>query len=72
MGVLSPERLRFSDTEASDAYFVSPLQWAPGFLMGASTFRDNLTLTVGFADARLNAPVVERFLDLAGRDLLVS
>ncbi|MHB8893686.1 MAG: hypothetical protein ACYC99_00705 [Candidatus Geothermincolia bacterium] len=69
MGVLSPERLRFGDIGVRDAYFVSPLQWAPGFLLGASTFRGTLTLTVGYADARANAPVVESFLDFVEGNL---
>lgn len=69
MGVLSGERLEFGDVAVLDGYFVSPLQWAPGFLMGASTFKDRLTLTVGYGDARENSPLVEEFLDLVALDL---
>jgi NRPS condensation-like uncharacterized protein len=69
MGVLSEDGLRFGHVVVRDAWLVSPLQWAPGFLMGVSTFNERMTVTVGYADAAANAPVVEEFLDHVTGDL---
>lgn len=71
MGVLSPERLRFGGAPVTGAYFVSPLQCAPGFLLGASTFNERMTLTIGYADASANGPAVERLLDMVCSDLTI-
>ena len=70
LGILEPGRLDFVGVGAVDAYLVSPLMFAPGFLLGISTFADAMTLTVGYADADANRPVVERFLDLVLADLV--
>jgi NRPS condensation-like uncharacterized protein len=69
LGVLSPAQLDFGDVGVSDAYLVSPLMLAPGFLVGISSFQDSMTITVGYGDADANRPVVERFLDLLESEL---
>jgi NRPS condensation-like uncharacterized protein len=71
MGRLSPERLDFAGAPVKDAYLVSPLMSPPGFLVGASSFTDRLTLTIGYAGARENRETVERLLDLLENDLLL-
>jgi len=71
MGRLSPERLDFTGAHVRDAYLVSPMMSAPGFLLGASSFADRLTLTIGYAGAPENAGTVERLLDMLESDLLL-
>ena len=71
MGRLSPERLDFAGAPVKDAYLVSPLMSPPGFLVGASSFADRLTLTIGYAGAGENRETVERLLDLLEKDLLL-
>lgn len=72
LGVLEPGRLELAGVAVADAYLVSPLMYAPGFLIGVSTFNDTMTVTVGYSDARSNAPAVERFLDLLMGEIAVA
>ena len=71
MGRLSPEKLNLTGAPVKDAYLVSPLMRPPGFLLGASSFLDRLTLTVGYAGSGQNRQTVERLLDRVGGDLLL-
>lgn len=72
LGVLEPDRLELPGLTVTDAYLVSPLMFRPGFLVGVSTFRDAMTVTVGYSDSRANGPVVRRFLDILGMNLAAA
>ncbi|MBM3958139.1 MAG: hypothetical protein FJ313_08825, partial [Gemmatimonadetes bacterium] len=70
LGELEPERLEVPGAVVTDACLVSPLMYSPGFLVGVSTFRDAMTVTVGYADAAVNGDVVSRFLGLLEGELV--
>ncbi len=59
----------FGDLRVGDAFLVSPALYPPGFMVGVSTFRETLTLTVGHPGATDTASLVSRLLDSMARDL---
>lgn len=71
-GVLPEDDLELGDVGVSRAFMVSPVMFPPGFLLGASSFRDSMTLTAGFSRARANGRVVERFLDALEGELVAA
>lgn len=63
VGVIDDARLRFDDAETTDAMVVGPIGLPPGFVLGACTFGDRLTLTAGIhtgsADRRRAEAIVD-------------
>lgn len=69
MGVIDADRLRFGDVPVEDAYMTAPIAFAPQLYLGASSFRDRLTLSVGFCEEGLSRAKVERILGSLQREL---
>ncbi len=63
IGLIDPRQLDFG-VPVKDAYMLSPIVYAPGLLVGVSTFRETMTFTVGFSDTCTERQTVEHFLDL--------
>jgi len=63
LGVLPEEALVFGDRAASRAYIVTPAMFAPGLMLGASTYRGELTLTVSYYESTTELQDIERLLE---------
>ncbi|MEW9700972.1 condensation domain-containing protein [Paenibacillus sp. SI8] len=63
-GKINAEASPFGCLTVSDAYMVSPAMHAPGFMLGASSCKDVLTLTVSYFEPTTDASLVEKFMDL--------
>jgi len=63
-GVLDRGLLSFGDVTVRDAYVASPIVPPGALVLGASTFADTLTLTVGYFAASSKTSDAERFLGL--------
>ncbi len=63
IGVIDPRQLDFGDLSVEDALLLGPVAYPPGFILTASTFRDRLTLSVGFDRAALDGAIAEEILD---------
>jgi NRPS condensation-like uncharacterized protein len=48
LGRINANRLKFTEARVKDACLIGPSQLTPGLTVCASTFRDNLTLSVGY------------------------
>ncbi len=59
-GVLS--KYHFGELELLNGYITSPIIYQPGFMLGASTFNDAMTLSVGYCGQE-NTKKVNEFLD---------
>ncbi|MCM3785705.1 condensation domain-containing protein [Neobacillus mesonae] len=62
-GTIDEAAVQFDTCEASEAYMTSPLMYAPFFSVGASSFRNTLTLSVGFHTPALAIDSVKNLLD---------
>ncbi|MFH1151307.1 MAG: hypothetical protein V1748_12615 [Actinomycetota bacterium] len=68
-GVLSEGDFDVGGVPLDDAFIISPLMFPPSLLTGVTTFRDSMTMTVGYTGEGSNGPVIEEFLDLFEREL---
>ncbi|MEQ8176579.1 MAG: condensation domain-containing protein [Syntrophomonadaceae bacterium] len=67
MGIISP--LQFGQILANDAYIVTPRIYAPGFLVGVSTYNKTMTLEVSYCEPAHRREEVEALLDYITVDL---
>jgi len=63
MGAIDTEQLVFGDAEVTDAFLTAPVMFSPLLLIGLSGFGESLTMSVGFSNAAVNKPLVERVLN---------
>ncbi|HMQ30595.1 MAG TPA: hypothetical protein PKD53_07685 [Chloroflexaceae bacterium] len=63
VGVIDERLVNFGERAVIAAYGLGPVSFAPGLLVTASTFRETLTLAVGFCDTATDPRLVERILD---------
>lgn len=69
-GLISQEPLYFGDIAAQDAYMVTPVFKAPSFMLGASTYQNKLTFTVGFCEPEVLEEDVKQLLSNFKKELL--
>jgi NRPS condensation-like uncharacterized protein len=62
-GQISDGSIRFGGQEVIAGYMVTPIMFSPGFMLGVSTYRDVLTLTVGIYQSTVQYERVEELLD---------
>ncbi|MFC9712565.1 condensation domain-containing protein [Paenibacillus sp. NPDC056933] len=62
-GTLSADTIYFGDQEVVDAYMIPPIIYSPHFALGANTYNNQLTLSVGYHQSSNNQETVNRFLD---------
>ena len=53
---------RFGELQMMGGYITSPIMYQPGFMMGATTFKDEMTLSIGYCGQE-NMEQVKRFID---------
>ncbi|HEX3078218.1 MAG TPA: hypothetical protein VHQ24_15265 [Lachnospiraceae bacterium] len=70
MGVVADYPLRLGKNLVTDAYLVTPVFKAPSFMLGASTYNDVLTFTVGYCEPEVKKEAVDRFLDILCSELV--
>jgi len=61
--------LQFGKIVAIDAYIITPTVYAPGFMLGVSTYKRTLTLEVSFCEPSHRTENVEAFMDLMEKEL---
>jgi Uncharacterized protein containing a NRPS condensation (elongation) domain len=68
-GVLSEETIQFGDVSVEDAFFVTPVFRAPSFMLGASTYKNKLTFTVGFCEPEVQEADLKVFFSYFKKEL---
>jgi NRPS condensation-like uncharacterized protein len=69
VGILDCEKRNFGSVNVIDGYNITPVNWAPSFSMGMSSFNKKLTLTIGFAEDSYDPETIEHFLDIIDEEL---
>ncbi|WP_157833528.1 condensation domain-containing protein [Desulfotruncus alcoholivorax] len=67
MGIISP--LQFGQIPAYDAYLVPPTIYAPGFLLGVSTYNRTLTLLVSYCEPSHRTEDIDALMDFMADEL---
>lgn len=62
-GVISESDIQFGDGHAVKGFMTSPIMYAPFFSMGASSYRNILTLCVGYHTPAVSEQEVSKLLD---------
>ncbi|KOP67934.1 hypothetical protein AMS62_23760 [Bacillus sp. FJAT-18019] len=63
LGVISDSSIYFGDVEAEEGYMTAPIMYSPFFSVGASTYQNVLTLSVGYHTPAVSKQAVSRLLD---------
>jgi NRPS condensation-like uncharacterized protein len=64
VGVMDAAQVDFGDVQVADAFGLGIVPFPPALTLVASTFRDTLTLTIGYCRTAFESQMIERFLDL--------
>lgn len=69
-GIVSSQAIYFGKNVAKEAYIVTPVFKAPSFMLGASTYQNKLTFTVGFCEPEICKEDVNQLLSNVRKELL--
>lgn len=69
MGVISEYPIKFGGNIIKNAFIATPVLRAPGFMLGASSYNDVLTFTIGYCEPEVNKADVEIFLSILQKQL---
>lgn len=71
MGVIADYPFCIGETAVKDAYIVSPAGYAPNFILGFSSYNNNLTMTVHYFEPETSSKDVDSFFDLLINEIRV-
>lgn len=63
-GLIDNIGIVFGQARIIDSYIVSPAMYSPGFMVGSSTFKNTLTLTVGYSTVSIEKEKIEDFINI--------
>lgn len=63
VGLLRTEDLDFGEIKAIDAYLMTPIMNAPGFIFGVMTFNERMSICMGFYESSYNKELIQTFID---------
>jgi len=69
VGRIESAQRHFGSIEIEDAHIITPVNWAPSFSMGISSYKNKITFSVGFCEDSYATKTVEKFLDLVLAEL---
>lgn len=64
LGAIDPKVVDFGQVPVEDVHFFGPVQLPPSVGMGASTFRQRLTLSFSYCDTAVRTSTMDRLFDL--------
>lgn len=69
VGRVDAQRRHFGDVDVVDGYIITPINWAPSFSMGISSFNKRISFSVAFCEDSYDKRTIEQFLDLIFEEL---
>ncbi|MBD3192596.1 MAG: hypothetical protein GF308_18290 [Candidatus Heimdallarchaeota archaeon] len=69
VGLINSDSLDFGEIKAKDSYLITPIVYAPGFIMGIITFKETMTLSIGFCEGSYEKAMIEEFLGFFDKEL---
>jgi len=55
--------------DIEDAYIITPINWAPSFSMGISSYNKKISLSIGYCADSYDKRTIDLFLDLFLKEL---
>jgi NRPS condensation-like uncharacterized protein len=69
VGMIDTIKRNFGSIEVEDAYIITPINWAPSFSMGISSYKKQISLSIGYCEDSYDKRTIECFLDLFIQEL---
>ncbi|KNY28868.1 condensation domain protein [Pseudobacteroides cellulosolvens ATCC 35603 = DSM 2933] len=69
IGGIAQYPFRFGGSTVTDAYIITPAMYSPSFMLGASTYHNNLTLCVSYYEPSIHMGDIEKFMDILQNQL---
>ncbi|MHA1743039.1 MAG: condensation domain-containing protein [Candidatus Heimdallarchaeota archaeon] len=63
VGLVKKDQLTLGKLQPTDAYLITPIMFAPGFIFGMMTFEKKMSFSIGFCEGSYSRESVEQFLD---------
>ncbi len=64
VGMIESKERYFGNINIEDAYIVTPINWAPSFSMGISSYNKQINLSIGYCEDSYEKQTIDLFLDL--------
>lgn len=69
LGSIDPQKLPCGDLDVASAFLAGPVMFAAAFMLASSSFRDAMTVTVGYSRRATPEGAVDRFLRILDEEL---
>ncbi|NHJ84383.1 MAG: hypothetical protein FK734_02915 [Asgard group archaeon] len=69
VGRIDSNKRNFGSIDVDDAYIITPVNWAPNFSMGISSYNKKITFSIGFCEDSYDSATIKTFLDLIIHEL---
>jgi len=70
VGMIDSVKRFFGSINVEDAYIITPINWAPNFSMGISSYNKKISLSIGYCEDSYDKLTIELFLELFLDELL--
>ena len=69
VGMIDSQKRFFGNVDVEDGYIITPINWAPSFSMGISSYNKRITFSVAFCEDSYDKRTIEQFLDFIFEEL---
>jgi NRPS condensation-like uncharacterized protein len=69
IGRIDSQKRHFGDVDVEDGHLITPINWAPSFSMGISSFNKKISFSIAFCEDSYDKRTVELFLDYIFEEL---
>ena len=69
VGLVKTDNFDYGEIKPIDGYLMTPIVHAPGFIMGAMTFNETMSLCLGFYEDSYDKKLIEEFIDSIDKEL---
>ncbi|MBN1328394.1 MAG: hypothetical protein JXA54_02865 [Candidatus Heimdallarchaeota archaeon] len=70
VGIIDSVKRCFGSINVEDAYIITPINWAPSFSMGISSYNKEISLSIGYCEDSYDKRTIELFLELFLTELI--
>jgi len=69
VGRIDSQKRYFGEVDVEDGYIITPINWAPSFSMGISSYNKRISFSIAFCEDSYDKRTVELFLDNIFKEL---
>ncbi len=69
VGQIDSQKRFFGNVDVEDGYIITPINWAPSFSMGISSYNKKISFSIAFCEDSYDKRTIELFLDYIFKEL---